>query len=64
VILTQFLIEAEVPSDLADCEVWVVNALHGIRVVTSWSDGPALARNPRRAALWQRRLDALVRPLP
>lgn len=51
------------PSDLAGCEVWVVNALHGIRVVTSWSGGPTLARNPRRAALWQRRLDALVRPL-
>jgi branched-subunit amino acid aminotransferase/4-amino-4-deoxychorismate lyase len=52
------------PSDLAGCEVWVVNALHGIRVVTSWSGAPALARNPRRAALWQRRLDALVRALP
>jgi branched-subunit amino acid aminotransferase/4-amino-4-deoxychorismate lyase len=51
-------------ADLAGCEVWVVNSLHGIRVVTSWRGGPRLGRNPRRAALWQRRLDALVRPLP
>ena len=51
-------------AQLAGCEVWVVNALHGIRVVTSWRNGPRLTRNPRRAALWQRRLDALVRPLP
>jgi branched-subunit amino acid aminotransferase/4-amino-4-deoxychorismate lyase len=56
--------EFSTPADLAGCEVWVVNALHGIRVVTSWRDGPRLGRNPRRAAVWQRRLDALVRPLP
>lgn len=56
--------EFATPADLAGCEVWVVNALHGIRVVTSWKDGPRLGRNPRRAAVWQRRLDALVRPLP
>jgi branched-subunit amino acid aminotransferase/4-amino-4-deoxychorismate lyase len=56
--------EFATPADLAGCEVWAVNALHGIRVVTSWRDGPRLGRNPRRAAAWQRRLDALVRPLP
>jgi branched-subunit amino acid aminotransferase/4-amino-4-deoxychorismate lyase len=56
--------EFATPADLGGCEVWAVNALHGIRVVTSWRDGPRLGRNPRRAAAWQRRLDALVRPLP
>ena len=56
--------EFATPAQLAGCEVWVVNALHGIRVVTSWRNGPRLTRNPPRAALWQRRLDALVRPLP
>jgi branched-subunit amino acid aminotransferase/4-amino-4-deoxychorismate lyase len=56
--------EFATPADLAGCEVWAVNALHGIRVVTSWRNGPRLGRNPRRAAAWQRRLDALARPLP
>jgi branched-subunit amino acid aminotransferase/4-amino-4-deoxychorismate lyase len=56
--------EFATPADLAGCEVWAVNALHGIRVVTSWRNGPRLGRNPRRAAAWQRRLDALVRQLP
>jgi branched-subunit amino acid aminotransferase/4-amino-4-deoxychorismate lyase len=56
--------EFATPANLAGCEVWAVNALHGIRVVTSWRNGPRLGRNPRRAAAWQRRLDALVRPLP
>ncbi|WP_052521629.1 aminotransferase class IV [Agreia bicolorata] len=56
--------EFATPADLAGCEVWVVNALHGIRVVTSWSNGPTLGRTHGRAAAWQRRLDALVRPLP
>lgn len=51
------------PADLGGCEVWVVNSLHGVRVVTSWTGAPPLARNPGRAASWQRRLDALVRPL-
>jgi len=55
--------EFATPADLAGCEVWVVNALHGIRVVTSWRGGSALGRTKGRAATWQRRLDALVRPL-
>ncbi|SMG46804.1 aminotransferase class IV [Agreia pratensis] len=55
--------EFATPADLAGCEVWVVNALHGIRVVTSWRNGPALARTHGRATAWQRRLDALVRPI-
>ncbi|WP_374947726.1 aminotransferase class IV [Agreia sp.] len=56
--------EFATPADLAGCEVWVVNALHGVRLVTSWRNGPRLGRTPGRAAAWQRRLDALVRPLP
>lgn len=56
--------EFAAPADLSGCEVWAVNALHGIRVVTSWRNGPTLGRTAGRAAAWQRRLDALVRPLP
>lgn len=55
--------ERAAPDDLAGTELWAVNALHGIRVVTSWRGGPALAAVPGRAELWQRRLQALARPL-
>jgi branched-subunit amino acid aminotransferase/4-amino-4-deoxychorismate lyase len=52
------------PEDLDGLEVWALNALHGIRIVTSWIDGPATAEQPGRLAAWQARLDALRKPLP
>lgn len=52
------------PSELEGLEVWALNALHGIRIVTRWIDGPATAEQPGRLDLWRRRLDALRRPLP
>ena len=52
------------PAELNGCEIWALNALHGIRIVTSWIDGPATAEQPGRLATWQARLDALRRPLP
>jgi branched-subunit amino acid aminotransferase/4-amino-4-deoxychorismate lyase len=52
------------PEDLEGLEVWALNALHGIRIVTRWIDGPATAELPGRRDQWQRRLDALRRPLP
>jgi branched-subunit amino acid aminotransferase/4-amino-4-deoxychorismate lyase len=55
--------EAATPDDLAGCVIWAVNALHGIREVTGWIDGPAVARDPRRLAAWRERLAALSRPL-
>jgi branched-subunit amino acid aminotransferase/4-amino-4-deoxychorismate lyase len=51
------------PADLTGCEVWAVNALHGIRVVDGWIDGPALTARPSRAEAWRRRLDTLARAL-
>jgi branched-subunit amino acid aminotransferase/4-amino-4-deoxychorismate lyase len=48
------------PVDLDGCEVWAVNALHGIRAVTSWIDGPEVAPVPTRAPLWRKRLKALA----
>lgn len=56
--------ESVTPEDLDGLEVWALNALHGIRIVTSWVDGPATAEEPGRLALWQKRLDALRKPLP
>lgn len=55
--------EAVTPAELADTEVWSLNALHGIRIVTSWVDGPEVAQLPGRLALWRARLDALRKPL-
>ncbi len=52
------------PDDLEGCEVWALNALHGIRIVTGWVDGPATAELPGRLDAWRARLDALRKPLP
>lgn len=51
------------PDELADTEVWAANALHGLRLVTRWQDGPPLAALPGRLPLWRARLDALRRPV-
>jgi branched-subunit amino acid aminotransferase/4-amino-4-deoxychorismate lyase len=45
---------------LAGTETWLVSALHGIRAVTRWVDGPAAGEAPRAAA-WQRLLDERAR---
>jgi branched-subunit amino acid aminotransferase/4-amino-4-deoxychorismate lyase len=54
--------EAVTPGEIADTELWSLNALHGIRIVTGWIDGPALAQLPGRLALWRARMDALRKP--
>lgn len=58
------LYETVRPEELDGLEVWALNALHGIRIVTRWLDGPATAELPGRLEEWRRRLDALRRPLP
>jgi branched-subunit amino acid aminotransferase/4-amino-4-deoxychorismate lyase len=55
--------EAARPSELEGVSLWAVNALHGIRDVTVWVDGPALGHDPARTAAWRARFDALTRPL-
>ena len=52
------------PSQLDGVELWAVNALHGIRLVTAWVDGPRLAHDPVRFAAWRSRYTRLARPLP
>ncbi len=52
------------PADLDGREVWAVSALHGIRLVRGWIDGPATAAEPGRAPAWRTRLHALRRELP
>ena len=55
--------EAVTPAELDGTEVWAVNALHGIRIATGWVDGPSLAAEPGRLALWRARRDALRKRL-
>lgn len=50
-------------SELDGHEVWTLSALQGIRIVTEWIDGPALAEQPGRLRLWRRRLESLRRPV-
>lgn len=56
--------EAVTPEELDALEVWAVNALHGIRIVTSWVDGPSTAEEPGRLSRWRSLLDTLRKPLP
>ncbi|PRY70187.1 branched-subunit amino acid aminotransferase/4-amino-4-deoxychorismate lyase [Glaciihabitans tibetensis] len=51
--------EAVTPAELDGTELWSVSALHGVRIVTAWVDGPALAELPRRLSTWRARLEAL-----
>ncbi|MBX9471039.1 aminotransferase class IV [Microcella sp.] len=37
------------PEELEGCEVWVLSALHGLRVATAWVDGPTLTPGDRAA---------------
>jgi branched-subunit amino acid aminotransferase/4-amino-4-deoxychorismate lyase len=60
----EVLAESVTPDDLDGLEVWALSALHGIRVVTGWVDGPQTAEQPGRAQVWRRRLGKLARPLP
>ncbi len=41
------------PDELEGCEVWVLSALHGIRTVAEWIDGPATVTEPGRVELWR-----------
>ncbi|MEH6781694.1 MAG: aminotransferase class IV [Rhodoglobus sp.] len=55
--------EAVTPAELAGTEVWAVNALHGIRIIARWVDGPELAEKPGRLEQWRTRMAALARQL-
>lgn len=61
---TEIYYESVTPAELDGCEIWAVSALHGIRIVTAWIDGPSPAEEPGRLELWRRRLSKLVQPLP
>lgn len=56
--------EAVTPAELDGTELWVLNALHGIRIATAWADGPQPAELPGRLGAWRSRLERLRRPIP
>jgi branched-subunit amino acid aminotransferase/4-amino-4-deoxychorismate lyase len=60
---TDILYESATPADLDGLEIWALNALHGIRIVTAWIDGPSPAEEPGRLGVWRSRLERLRRPL-
>ena len=49
--------------ELAGREVWLVNALHGIRFVDAWIGVRIPVGKPERAAAWRSRLENLAEPL-
>lgn len=51
------------PADLDGTEVWALNALHGIRMVTEWAGVPQLAEKPGRIGVWRERMHALRAPI-
>lgn len=61
---TEVYYESVTAAELDGVELWAVNALHGIRIVTSWIDGPSTAEQPGRLNRWRSLLDRLRQPLP
>ncbi|MBB5632272.1 branched-subunit amino acid aminotransferase/4-amino-4-deoxychorismate lyase [Cryobacterium mesophilum] len=55
--------ERTTPAELDGAEVWALGALHGIRMVTHWVDGPELAELPGRIGVWRDRRSALRKPI-
>ncbi|MFK4101481.1 aminotransferase class IV [Streptomyces sp. NPDC019531] len=51
-------------AELDGHEVWLVNALHGIRPVTQWTGGSLKAAPADRAPEWRAWLDGIMEPLP
>lgn len=51
-------------AELDGREVWLVNALHGIRPVTGWTGRPMRVPPAERAGEWRTWLDGLMEPLP
>ena len=50
--------------ELAGCELWVLSALHGIRQVTEWVNGPELRTETGRAQYWRTCYNATLEALP
>ena len=54
---------ASTPSELQSHEVWLVNALHGIRPVHAWADSAIDPLPNSRSTPWQTHLNTLAQPV-
>jgi branched-subunit amino acid aminotransferase/4-amino-4-deoxychorismate lyase len=54
---------ARTAADLRSAEVWLVNALHGIRPIHAWDDSAIDPLPNSQSTTWQNRLTDLARPL-
>jgi hypothetical protein len=52
------------PRDLDGAELWVLSALHGLRVATEWVGGPSLTVDAGRADRGRAWLETARRPRP
>ncbi|MBX3311321.1 MAG: aminotransferase class IV [Microbacteriaceae bacterium] len=52
------------PEQLHGKAVWTANALHGIRYVNSWIEGPEVLIDSQKAAVWQKVLDLFRQEIP
>jgi branched-subunit amino acid aminotransferase/4-amino-4-deoxychorismate lyase len=52
------------PSQLSGTQLYALNALHGIRAVTSWVDGPVLDVNEHTLASWRSKYEQYAERLP
>jgi len=50
-------------SDLEGAEVWILSALHGVRMAQHFVDGPALSQRPGRREDWQSAWKAQAQPV-
>lgn len=51
------------PTDLSGAEVWILSALHGIRVATEWAGGPELHTEAGRADYWRQQYANRRKPI-
>jgi branched-subunit amino acid aminotransferase/4-amino-4-deoxychorismate lyase len=51
------------PDELQSHEVWLLNALHGIRPVHAWADSPIDPLPNSQSTTWQHHLTTLAQPL-
>lgn len=51
------------PQDIASTELYALNALHGIRAVTQWKNGPEVVVNPTRLAALRAGYESTFRPI-
>ena len=49
--------------DLSNTTVWAINALHGIRAVSAWLDGPRLSSDDELLSAWRESYDRARKPI-